>query len=213
MPLEDLRRDIEKGAKAEAARINRETEEERGRILKEARDRADAIARDAAAGVEAEVQARRAAEAAGLELEARLAELSGRESALEREAKAIMSMLVRELRAKHRDELLKGALKSFAMIVPQEQTTLQLGRGYRDQPRGKYRIERLDGEGFRLLSADGKIALNGDIADLVGSYEPAIKSELAKAMFKPRARLAKAATATTAAPTGPKKRGRPRKSE
>ena len=212
MTLEELRKDIEKDSRADASKIEKNTEKEVEAVLKDAREKAEHIAGSAKADIEAQEEREKKELEADLDIEGSAMLLSAREEVIEKGMKDVRKAIATELKGSHMKEMLKSAVELFARAVPKEEITVVVAKGEGEMAKGLgLKVQHADVDGFELYSEDRSVMLDGSIGRLLDSYEDTIKSALYGSIFHERRAVVRRAGSTGARAKARKPKARRKK--
>ncbi len=183
MALDELRRRIEHGARAEAAGIEKEAEAQAARAIDEAREMAAAMKRKAheSAMEEAGFKKKDAHVELEDEIESMLA--AAREEAVEGQLGEVVEAVKAKLEQRERD-IIKSAIAEFLRTAHMGQAVVKIN-GKNDDLVGKSvaKVEHANIKGVSVSSLDGKITADATVEGLAEANADAIKRELAAALF------------------------------
>jgi|GEM_PF-1626622 vacuolar-type H+-ATPase subunit E/Vma4 len=183
MALEELRRRIEQDARAAAAKLEKEGDDEAKRMLDEARERAGKAKRAARERAQAEAEQRFNEMLTALETESGSILSAAREECVERELRPFRAAVRRKLQAREHD-IIRSALKSFSAIMPLEQSFVKVDKRNAALAEGAARIEYEDGmHGIVLASPNRRVTVDATIDGIMASNADSIRRILAKGMF------------------------------
>lgn len=184
MALDELRKDIERDAEEEAARLGKEADNEYKRIIDEAKGRADEAMKKAKSDAIAESEQKRNDVTTALEIEMGSMLSSAKEECISREMKSLIVSLKSALGGKQ-DRIISTALESFSESVPLHQTIAKLDKKHANAiktPVAKTEYSNING--IILASIDGKVTANATIEGIIESNGELIRRALATRLFE-----------------------------
>ena len=183
MALDELRKSIEREAREQASKIQKETDAEVERILREARDKASAIRKHAKETSLSEAEQRRRDEKTSLELQANTIIYEAMESVIEREMPEFVRFTVRALEETERD-VIRFALKMFSAVAPLKGATVRINRKHAElADNSGANVVPADMHGVVVSSADGKIRADATPDSIIASNMDVMRRILSKGMF------------------------------
>lgn len=184
MSLEEIRKTIEKEARAEADRVTEEGDREADSAVAEAKQKALEILKAAKAEAQKEADRIKREMLSGAEMEANGIILAAKESVLEHGVGPVMRASVRELSGKKSDKLIESAVKSFGKLAPKGEIVVKTGKKNIQAVRN---LGFLAVEGSRdeltLSTKDGRISLDASAKSIVEQHEKEARSILAARLF------------------------------
>lgn len=178
-----MRKDIERDAKAAAARIEKEAAAESDKILGEAKRQADAIKADAKGAAETEAERRKKDAMAAIEIESGSMLAAAREESIDRLLKKFTVIVEKRMLAKE-EEIIRIAVSRFFGIVPSERSIVKINRRNAKLAKDSgASIEYADTSGVMLASADNRVTADATIEGLSASNAGVIRAVLSKGMF------------------------------
>lgn len=187
MPLTEIKRDIEKEAEKEAARIRGEANAEKDKILKEASERANRIKEENDKETKIELEKQEQEYSANVDLSLKKVYLDAREDALNSELKGIKEELaegIRENPAVYKS-IFSNAIKEASTMAPLRDLTAITSKEDakfidKDGPRIEY--QDIDG-GLIVISKDKNVRIDATLQRLIESRNDEIKSAILDAIF------------------------------
>ncbi len=183
MALDELRRRIEHDAKAEASRIDGETEAAAERIVEGARRESAEIKARVRESAEKEAELKRKDAKASLEDEVETMLSSARVEAIESQL-AEFSESVKDRLSLREREIIKSAIAEFSKVARPEHSVVRISKKHADlvgKSTGK--IEHDDIRGAVISSIDGKVTADATIDGLAETNSDAIRMSLARGLF------------------------------
>ncbi len=183
MALDELRRNIERDARAEASRIERDSDSSTKKTIGEAERAAGEIKKKAEENALAEVELKRKDMLIELEMEASSIIDAAKEENVERQLKVFLAMIRKRLYLKEQ-EIIKSAIRNFSNVVALEHSRIRISRKNAGLVKVQgAKIEPEEIRGVFLVSADGKVAADATIDGLVEANAEAIRGVLAGGLF------------------------------
>lgn len=183
MALDELRKNIERDARAEAARIDKEGESESQRIIAEATRKAEGIKKKAQEGALADVELRKRDTLIELEMEAGNMLAAAKEDNIERQQRQFVEVVKRRL-YKREPEIIKSAVKNFSSVVPLESATIRIDKKNASLVKAPgAKVEHDNIHGVVLVSLDGKVTADATVEGLIESNAETIRGILTGGLF------------------------------
>ncbi len=186
MPLEEIRKDIEATAHADAERMKKEADSDAKMRIRNAEEKAGATAAEAEAWTKSETERLRKEHEASLEIETHNMMLEAMDEVVRHHVKSVKKQIAKRVEEEHMREILKAALAKFAESVPIHEVTLTTGRANAkliDSIKPKCEVRYGNVDGTTLRSKDGRIALELNAETMVDSQEDEIKGIMTATLF------------------------------
>ncbi|MGD0729110.1 MAG: hypothetical protein ABR981_03475 [Candidatus Micrarchaeaceae archaeon] len=183
MALDELTRNIEQEAKAEASRLGKEASSESSAIIENAKKLADALKKKRKEEAEVEVDNKKRDVASALEIESNEILSSAREESVDRHLPQLNAIIKKKFSAKE-SEIIKNALKRFSDIMPLDNAIVKIDKSNAKLVKANAKIENASITGVVITSSDGKVKADATIESLMDSNLDAIRRILSKELGK-----------------------------
>lgn len=185
MSLEEIRRSIDKDAKARADSVEEEGAAEASAILKEAKARAGEILKAAKAEAEKEAERIKREQVSGVQIEIGTMLVNARESVLERHMPSVKKNVAARLGGKNMNKIIEGAAKQFSRFAPKDQMVVRAGKGNAAIAK-KLGYQTLAGKESELVieSKDGSLSIDASPQGLAERHGAEARGLLAAKLWK-----------------------------
>jgi vacuolar-type H+-ATPase subunit E/Vma4 len=183
MPLDELKKSIDAGAKGEAESIKNAATAEVKKILDDASETAKGIAKSYESETAGEIVKMRQEMSAEIERAVQVVMLEATDELIKRESRSIRSELENRLkRSAHYGVLFKKALARAQEFAPLKDLIVQVSKNDEHFVKGSgVQIEHADINGLTLRSRDGSMRVDATLDKLIDSYtEDVTKSVMAE---------------------------------
>ncbi len=183
MALEELRKEIEHEANADASTLEKESIAECERILSDARQVAVEAKKNAKEKATKEAEQKRSDALTAIDIESGSIISSAKEDCINSTTKQFLQIVERKLNAREQD-IIKAAIKRFSLVVPPNNAVAKLDKRNANLLKASgIRVESSNVRGVFLSSEDGKVNTDATIDGLIRSNSESVRRILSKGMF------------------------------